>query len=389
MPRTIVGLALSVFLACGHEPNSASDESREPTRVASTVAGSAAPAAEPGAEQAPVSDVPADPPAAESAARAPDAAEAPGGRMPDAAEAPAARMPDAPAAAPSAETPPPSAQPAEPHTNPAEFSETCDEVHVLRSHAADDATRPFVVEAGQEVHARIPVVSPWGTDPVQLIQMRPRFDNTKILHHVTLVTTSDQILAGITPGRTGSVPLPADVGIDLPGQNLALDLHYYNVPGTQAESDASGIALCILREHRRPNTATLSQVFVAYDISIPPRVTQYRVESSCRYDGTQPVQLISAGPHAHRLANHVRFTLKKRGGRTIVMHDAAYDFNEQNSYALPQPVELAPGDVVSTTCTYDNPTDRTVVYGQDTGDEMCFNFALFYPMGPMSCTTLN
>jgi hypothetical protein len=48
-------------------------------------------------------------------------------------------------------------------------------------------------------------------------------------------------------------------------------------------------------------------------------------------------------------------------------------------------VQLETGDQVITTCTYDNDTDKAVRFGEDTSDEMCFNFASYYPMGALKC----
>ena len=35
---------------------------------------------------------------------------------------------------------------------------------------------------------------------------------------------------------------------------------------------------------------------------------------------------------------------------------------------------------LTTTCTYDNPDGGPVGFGEDTEDEMCFNFVLTYPI---------
>jgi hypothetical protein len=34
---------------------------------------------------------------------------------------------------------------------------------------------------------------------------------------------------------------------------------------------------------------------------------------------------------------------------------------------------------VSTRCYWENPTSSTVGFGEDTSDEMCYSFALYYP----------
>jgi hypothetical protein len=42
---------------------------------------------------------------------------------------------------------------------------------------------------------------------------------------------------------------------------------------------------------------------------------------------------------------------------------------------------VLPGDVLTTTCTYDNPSTSTVTFGEGTRDEMCFDFITVYPYG--------
>jgi hypothetical protein len=95
--------------------------------------------------------------------------------------------------------------------------------------------------------------------------------------------------------------------------------------------------------------------------------------------------LFSASPHAHKLAQHMKFSVLKASGERIVMFDGSFTFEEQQAYALNPMVQLETGDKVITTCTYENPTDRAVGFGQDTSDEMCFNFAAYYPMGALRC----
>jgi hypothetical protein len=53
--------------------------------------------------------------------------------------------------------------------------------------------------------------------------------------------------------------------------------------------------------------------------------------------------------------------------------------------ALPTPITVQTGDVITTTCTYTNPTNQMVRFGENTGNEMCFNFALYYPKGALKC----
>ena len=51
-----------------------------------------------------------------------------------------------------------------------------------------------------------------------------------------------------------------------------------------------------------------------------------------------------------------------------------WDFDNQLSYMFKEKPVLRAGDTMKIDCTYDNPTDQTVRYGERTDEEMCFSF---------------
>jgi hypothetical protein len=262
----------------------------------------------------------------------------------------------------------------------------CDEVYTIKSHGSGGDTTPYMVPAGQEVHPKVSVPAPWGSEAVQMVAMRALTDNKKVMHHWILYGSRSEFLVGWAPGKDMSAPLPPDVGMNLPGGTLSLDLHYNNLLGTQAEADNSGLELCVLKKANfRPNTATVNQTFSQFLINIPAHAMNFNVTGSCTFTGANPVTLVTSSPHAHTLARHMKFTITKKSGEMVVMHDEPFDFNEQQSYPLNPTLKLENGDVVTTTCTYDNPGDTAVTFGENTGNEMCFNFAVYYPMGSMAC----
>jgi hypothetical protein len=268
----------------------------------------------------------------------------------------------------------------------AAWPDKCDQVYTIKSHGTGGDTAPYMVPAGQELHPKISVPAPWGNEAVQMVAMRALTDNKKVVHHWILYGPNREFLVGWAPGKDQSAPLPPDVGMNLPGGTLTLDMHYNNLVGTQAEGDNSGLELCVLKKPNfRPNTATVNQTFSQFLINIPAHAMNFDVTGQCTFTGNTPVKLVTASPHAHTLARHMKFTVKKKSGEMIVMHDGPFDFNEQQSYALDPMVTLENGDVVTTTCTYDNAGDTAVTFGENTGNEMCFNFAVYYPMGSMAC----
>jgi hypothetical protein len=261
----------------------------------------------------------------------------------------------------------------------------CDATYTILSHGDSDATQPYSVAAGQEVHPNISVPAPWGSDAMQAIAFRPITDNTKVLHHWILYGPNREFLVGWAPGKDSST-LPADVGMNLAGGTLTLNMHYNNLLGSGTEQDRSGVEICALKQSNfRKNTAAIHTGFSQLSINIPAHATNYAVTGQCTVTASTPVTVFTASPHAHKLAHGMKFSVQKASGETISMYDGTFDFNEQQSYALTPMVQLVTGDKVTTTCIYDNTTNQAVRFGENTGNEMCFNFAAYYPMGALKC----
>lgn len=263
----------------------------------------------------------------------------------------------------------------------------CDEVYKIVSHGSGGASSPYMVPAGQEIHPQVGWDAPWGNEEVQAIAFKSITDNPKVLHHWILYSKSGAFLTGWAPGEDGIKKWPDDVGMSLPSGagSLRLDMHYFNLKGTTTEPDNSGVEVCVVKkEHFRKNAAAVTGRLAGFPV-IPANSTNVDITSQCKFSGSTPVTLLTASPHAHTYARHMKFTVKKKSGEEIVMHDMPFMFGEQHSYPLDPPVVVEAGDVITTTCTYTNTTNRTVTAGESTTDEMCFNFAVYYPAGKFSC----
>lgn len=268
----------------------------------------------------------------------------------------------------------------------------CDATYRIVAHAPDDLAAPYVVPAGVEIHPKIAVDAPWGDEEVQAIAFRPITDNAKVLHHWILNASDRTFLSGWAPGGNGGAPLPSDVGMYMPrGQgSMFFDMHYFNLQGSAPAMDQSGVEICVLKkEHFRTHTASVFRGFTSLGggdfVLAPAGSVNHDEEGVCQVKTTEPVHLLAASPHAHTYAVHMKFTLQKADGREIVMHDRAFTFEAQGSYALSDEVVIETGDTVHTVCTYTNETAKDIRFGESTTDEMCFNFAAYYPMGALSC----
>jgi hypothetical protein len=162
---------------------------------------------------------------------------------------------------------------------------------------------------------------------------------------------------------------------------LKMTVHYYNsLPGAQAEKDASGVEVCITTK-KRPKTSAIMP-FAANPVV--PANSEVESSSTCTVRASQPIHIITSSPHMHGLGVHAKLTVQRAGGQTEVIHDKPFNFEEQTTHAIDFVVN--DGDRITTTCVYDNTTSRNVGFGTKTEDEMCFNFAQYYPMCGMTCT---
>jgi hypothetical protein len=264
----------------------------------------------------------------------------------------------------------------------------CDDVYKIVANNGSGGKLAVPLTAGTpDSYNQVPVDAPWGDEEVQVINTRPITDNGKVLHHWILYDRAGPFLTGWAPGDNERQPMPADVGMKMPkGKNsMYLDMHYYNTSGAPAE-DASGVELCVVKgKNLRPNPSGITMGFSQVIFSIPPAAKDYSVKGECTIQATKPIHIMSASPHAHKLAKHMKFSVTKKDGTVINMLDAPFLFGEQASYPLEKEVILETGDKVVTECIFTNDTNAAVTFGEKNSTEMCFNFASYYPVGSFCC----
>ena len=277
----------------------------------------------------------------------------------------------------------------------------CDEIYQIRAHAAGDPESPLAVtrdgEDDPNSHPQVYMDAPWGDEEVQAIAFLPVTDNAKILHHWILYDGAQNrgigsgFLTGWAPGDDARSEFPDEVGMNLPSK-LRLDMHYYNETGDVAY-DQSGVDVCVVKgENRRKYPAGVTMALnkilfpgAAGGAMAPAMTANHAITGTCEVETTSPVTLLTASPHAHTYAVHTKFTLTKKDGSEVVMLDAPFQFGEQASYALDPPLVVETGDTITTTCVYSNQTTTNIYFGDGTDDEMCFNFAMYYPHGALKC----
>ncbi|EYF02478.1 monooxygenase [Chondromyces apiculatus] len=225
-----------------------------------------------------------------------------------------------------------------------------------------------------------------------IIGHAPRVDNSTIVHHMLLFLadaaypSTPQPCAGGNMGRLMGVWAPGGGGIELPEEagfaiegtaHFVVQVHYSNLMGLSGEKDASGYALCTTDQLRANDADILA--FGTNQIAIPPNGTQ-DVTCGLTIPSYFPsVTTISGMPHMHKLGTHISTTLTPEGGGTAVDLGTADPWNFDLQEWTSVRTTLKPGDHVETRCAWANPTPQQVTFGEDTSDEMCFGFVMYYP----------
>jgi hypothetical protein len=172
---------------------------------------------------------------------------------------------------------------------------------------------------------------------------------------------------------------PEGVAVKVPaGKQLLLNLHVFNT-GAEPLSGLSGVRAAPAARGAEAGLTEAEAVLMGpMDLTIPPG--KQAVEGCCtlRADAT----LFAVAPHMHQLGTHMLVTAESSAAGTEILHDAPYDFEDQQVSLLPAPVSLKKGDRVGVRCDYTNTTQATVKFGESTLDEMCFAGIYRYPPDP-------
>lgn len=283
----------------------------------------------------------------------------------------------------------------------------CETYYEMRAHGGqgENDKTPFKVAAnplnnGNQYHCFY-LKPPYKAED-QGLWFAPIIDNKKVLHHWLLYGTDlmtqvsgssspctaaqpgNYLIAGWAPG-TPETNFPIDVGLQMPTSGLILEVHYYNSTG-QEQEDRSGVKYCTAKKNTRKNTAAVH--FTGSEgICLPPNA-QHSVEGICDPADNQEIHLVNLWPHLHTHGRRMKLEVVKETGNPFdpydvieVLHDKTFDFENQITYPLNR--VLKPGEQLRTTCYYENTTNHSVPFGEQTQEEMCYGFIVAWPAGAL------
>jgi hypothetical protein len=239
------------------------------------------------------------------------------------------------------------------------------------------------------------------TEDIYLTGLAPLVDAAEIIHHAVLFKKPASEVEGVGPDgfecmderntvtqmvhgwAPGALPMemPEGAGIKLDADEvLVVQWHYYE--GTNpGVTDQSGYAL---RTAPAVDKELSVYPFGPYDFTIPAGDDAYSSDLSypIPFDGT----IYAVFPHMHILGSGYEMTVStaKEGDVCVVASDR-YDFYNQLTYTLKEPVSFPGWSWLTMECTWNNSTSNPeliynppidIGWGERTDEEMCFGFML-------------
>ena len=213
-------------------------------------------------------------------------------------------------------------------------------------------------------------------------------------HHTVLTRYTGNAPDGVVPCGVGTngqsmiygsgvgspdFTFPAGVGLHLTaGTRLLLNLHLYNA----SEAPLTGRSGTLFQEATAAEVEHVSEIVLAgptIGLTVPTGASTQSGTCSLSRVTNQPIQVFALSQHMHKLGRQLKTVVRRSGSPDITLQDVPYDFEHQNFQLVQPAIELRPGDVLTTYCSYDNDTGATVRFGESSDDEMCFSDLFYYP----------
>jgi hypothetical protein len=274
--------------------------------------------------------------------------------------------------------------------------ETCYEFLTHNLSTPGDTTK-FQIPTG-ESYNQLYYSIPWPAGTVAT-RFGADFDNVAYLHHwlgfkTTVVNpgaVSKNVL-GTTLGESAELvggwavggcntEFPADVGLKLPDSGgLMIQWHHFNTTNTVQE-DGSIVQWCTVPQGMRANIGGLTFLGTEY-LGMPPGISD--IKGSCLNDSGGDITIFGFEPHMHTIGINMKSEIHRAAGGSEVVFDEPFQFDAQYNYVMNPPIVMKAGDVIESTCTFNNPGPGNIDFGQSTKQEMCYQFALAYPYGALN-----
>jgi hypothetical protein len=186
------------------------------------------------------------------------------------------------------------------------------------------------------------------------------------------------------PGTAGG-DLPDGTGIRVePGSKIALQVHYNTSHGSGPDRTSIDLKIDSSVEHEGVwQFFTNVEWLFGAGMEIPPMTSdvkhEYAMDPTGFVSAGKSFVIHSVGLHMHTLGQSIRLSVERpqTDAEACLLDIPQWDFHWQGSYDLEQPLVFQPGERLKISCTWDNPTDKTVRWGEGTGDEMCLGLIYY------------
>lgn len=259
-----------------------------------------------------------------------------------------------------------------------------------------------LAEGTEDVYVCYGVEVPAPAGKRQVTGIVPRVDDTAVVHHIVVFeadkpeSTKPHKCKDIFPidwkaiyaWAPGAPPymLPEEAGFPMAEgapTHLVVQVHYSNLKHEAGHVDATGVDLCTTETPRKYDADIMW--IGGFDFSLPPHrssTVECTFDWGHNWDKYLPLQIVQSWPHMHQLGRKLTTDLVRADGTTVPLgHADPFSFFDQAGYAVDATVSN--GDRFVTRCTWENTTDQTVVWGEETHQEMCFNLLTYYPRIPL------
>jgi hypothetical protein len=188
------------------------------------------------------------------------------------------------------------------------------------------------------------------------------------------VNTLGMVMLYASGVGTSPLNFPSGVGVKVAaGTQLHLNLHLYNA----SDDPLSGESAIWVKSQPTPPPMLAEMVFAGpLDLTIPANSTNYPINGQCTI--TKSYKLFALWPHMHKRAIHQTVQLD-RGGTKTMLHDQAYNFEEQKYWLQAPEIQLQANDKILVECRYNNNPGPEVKWGDSSDEEMCFAGMYRYP----------
>ncbi len=234
---------------------------------------------------------------------------------------------------------------------------------------------------------------------IQAAEARP--GDRAVVHHICIyiedpnrkkndVTRNKNLLVAYTPGDMPSVYSPGIAKRIPVGTVLVFELHY--TPIGQERFDRTTVGVILAKEP--PRHLATTRGIAGWGLKIPPGAADHVQPAA--WTAPRDLHLLSMTPHMHLRGKSFEYRAKYPDSRQeTLLSVPAYDFNWQSVYRLAEPLALPQGTTIQCEAHFDNSTanlanpdpKQTVLWGEQTSDEMMIGFIDYYEDAPANVQT--